>query len=190
MEDKKKLEKLVESCHYLTVQPIKGNPPAEYILTFKLRGYIDVEGNTRDIHQVRLLLPSGYPISAPPSFQFINRLWHPNVYLNGDVCLGFSGSNWKPSFRIDELVVDLAKYICLKEDSYNLKSLANSSCNAAWITSHTIPIDNTNILPVDKPKIVIKEKKNIDIKITNSQTPMNDNLQEKIKIRINEWNSK
>lgn len=184
LEDKKKLEKIAEFCHYLNVQPVKGNPPSEYMLTFSLKGYIDEAGNTRDIHQVRLFLPSGYPISMPPSFQFVNKLWHPNVYVNGDVCLGFSNSTWKPGFRIDELVVDIAKLICFKKDSYNLGSIANRNCDASWINSHIIPIDNTNILPVDKPSIVVKNPK-IEIKIRDAQFALLPNIQDKIKIRMN-----
>ena len=183
LEDKKKLEKMAESCPYLTVQQVKGNPPTEYMLTFKLRGYIDSKGNTRDMHQVRLTLPSGYPILSPPSFQFVNKLWHPNVYRNGDVCLGLSGS-WKPGYRIDELVEDIAKYICFKKDSYNLSSIANSSCDASWIRTHTIPVDNTNILHVDKFNVVVKKPK-IDIKIKDNPVTPVSNLKDKIKIRIN-----
>jgi ubiquitin-protein ligase len=182
LEDKKKLEKMAESCPYLTVQPVKGTPPTEYMLTFKLRGYINRAGNTRDTHKVRLRLPAGYPISAAPSFQFVNKLWHPNVYSNGDVCLGLSGA-WKPGYRIDELVEDIAKYICFKKDSYNLSSKANSSCDASWIRSHTIPADNTNILSVDKLNVVVKKSK-IDIKIKDTPVPPVSNLQDKIKIRI------
>ena len=30
--------------------------------------------------------PSDYPYS-PPSVKFLTKMWHPNVYENGDVCI-------------------------------------------------------------------------------------------------------
>lgn len=178
-EDKKKLDKMAQSCGYLTIQPLKGNPPSAYMLTFSLTGYIDASGKKGNSHQVKLTLPARYPIHEAPKFQFVKKLWHPNVYANGDVCLGLT-SRWNPGFIITELVLDIAKYICFKEDSYNLSSLANSRCNATWIAAHPVPVDHTNIFFEDKPAIVVKEKKlNISIK----EAPAN--LQDKIKIRIN-----
>jgi hypothetical protein len=152
------------------------------MLTFALKGYIDESGNTADSHQVKMTLPARYPISESPQFQFVNKLWHPNVYNNGDVCLGLS-SGWKPGFIITDLVVDIAKYICFKDDSYNLDSSANGSCDEDWISDHDIPVDHTNIFMVDKPVVVVKENK-INIKIKDAPAPRRSDLQDKIKIRI------
>lgn len=165
VEDQKKLEKLAAACDYLQVEPIRGNPPTEYLLTFKLNGYVDSSGKVSKTHKVRLTLPAGYPISDWPAFHFDKGLWHPNVYTSGDVCLGFSSSRWKPGFRIDELVIDIAKFICFKEDSYNLNSPANGGCSSSWISSHTIPVDSTNVLPRNIHGIRIKEKPKISIKV-------------------------
>ncbi|KAL3999037.1 Ubiquitin-conjugating enzyme E2 R1 [Acanthocheilonema viteae] len=33
-----------------------------------------------------LKFPSNYPY-APPSIKFLNKVWHPNVYENGDLCI-------------------------------------------------------------------------------------------------------
>jgi len=36
--------------------------------------------------KAHMKFPSDYPYS-PPSVRFINKLWHPNVYENGDLCI-------------------------------------------------------------------------------------------------------
>lgn len=36
--------------------------------------------------QAHMKFPSDYPYS-PPSVKFLTKMWHPNVYENGDVCI-------------------------------------------------------------------------------------------------------
>ncbi|XP_066504227.1 cell division cycle 34 homolog (S. cerevisiae) a [Hoplias malabaricus] len=36
--------------------------------------------------KARIKFPVDYPYS-PPSFRFLTKMWHPNIYENGDVCI-------------------------------------------------------------------------------------------------------
>ncbi|XP_069783912.1 ubiquitin-conjugating enzyme E2 R2-like [Narcine bancroftii] len=36
--------------------------------------------------KAQLMFPMDYPYS-PPSFRFLTKMWHPNIYENGDVCI-------------------------------------------------------------------------------------------------------
>ncbi|XP_030640333.1 cell division cycle 34 homolog a [Chanos chanos] len=36
--------------------------------------------------KARIRFPIDYPYS-PPAFRFLTRMWHPNIYENGDVCI-------------------------------------------------------------------------------------------------------
>uniref|UniRef100_A0A4W3HB47 Ubiquitin-conjugating enzyme E2 R2-like n=1 Tax=Callorhinchus milii TaxID=7868 RepID=A0A4W3HB47_CALMI len=36
--------------------------------------------------QAQLTFPMDYPYS-PPAFRFLTKMWHPNIYENGDVCI-------------------------------------------------------------------------------------------------------
>ncbi|KAG5847817.1 hypothetical protein ANANG_G00130220 [Anguilla anguilla] len=36
--------------------------------------------------KARIKFPTDYPYS-PPSFRFLTKMWHPNIYENGDVCI-------------------------------------------------------------------------------------------------------
>ncbi|XP_059923477.1 ubiquitin-conjugating enzyme E2 R2-like [Gadus macrocephalus] len=36
--------------------------------------------------KARMKFPIDYPY-APPAFRFLTKMWHPNIYENGDVCI-------------------------------------------------------------------------------------------------------
>ncbi|XP_008432100.1 ubiquitin-conjugating enzyme E2 R2 [Poecilia reticulata] len=36
--------------------------------------------------KARIKFPTDYPYS-PPAFRFLTKMWHPNIYENGDVCI-------------------------------------------------------------------------------------------------------
>uniref|UniRef100_A0A8D0GN71 Ubiquitin conjugating enzyme E2 R2 n=1 Tax=Sphenodon punctatus TaxID=8508 RepID=A0A8D0GN71_SPHPU len=38
------------------------------------------------LFQAQIKFPSDYPYS-PPTFRFLTKMWHPNIYENGDVCI-------------------------------------------------------------------------------------------------------
>ncbi len=147
LEDQRKIEELAQKVGYFQVTNTRGLPPTEYTLEFCLQGYINKEGEIVNGHIVRLSLPERYPFSAPPKFSILNGLFHPNVYKNGDVCHGWFLNNWHPAIHIDDLILDVAKMISFKSDSYNLKSPANYDCDEEWIKNHQIPLDETLLEP-------------------------------------------
>ncbi|XP_069504059.1 ubiquitin-conjugating enzyme E2 R1 isoform X2 [Ambystoma mexicanum] len=46
----------------------------------------DVKVDFTDKVKARLKFPMDYPYS-PPGFRFLTKMWHPNIYENGDVCI-------------------------------------------------------------------------------------------------------
>lgn len=145
LQDWRKIKRMADAVPFLTIKRLKGQPPTEYILTFNLKGYVNGSGTIAHGHDVRLIFPEKYPLAAPPKFAFLKGLFHPNVYLNGDVCHGWYLNNWNPAINISDFIVDIAKMICFKTDSYNMSSPANYSCDKEWIAKHIIPIDNTSL---------------------------------------------
>ena len=144
--DQQKIMKLAAGCPYLRIKPIKGQPPTAYQLEFKLKGYINKNAQVAGFHKVRLVFPEQYPFFAPPKFSFLGRgLFHPNVYRNGEVCHGWYLNNWNPAIHIDDLILDIARIISFKTNSYNLKSPANYACDMEWIEAHEIPVDTTDL---------------------------------------------
>ncbi|MGB0839164.1 MAG: ubiquitin-conjugating enzyme E2 [Chitinophagales bacterium] len=145
LQDQQKIRGLVAKLPYVNIRGEKGIPPTEYLLTFRLKGYINSKAETAERHEVRIALPAKYPFSAPPKFSFLRGLFHPNVYKNGDVCHGWYLNNWNPAIRIDDLLMDITKMIAFKKDSYNLRSPANYGCNQDWIATHAIPADHIDL---------------------------------------------
>ena len=174
MEDQRKIETLARRCGYLDLKGTKGTPPFEYSLEFNLQGYVNANGDTALEHPMRLIFPEKYPFSEPPKFTFLNGLFHPNIYRNGDVCLGWYLNNWNPAIHIDDLLIDIAKIICFKKDSYNLKSPANYACSREWIAEHTIPIDDADVEPcLDLPHPITKESYQATGHLANKQVKKN-----------------
>lgn len=147
LEDERKIQELSNKVGYFQIRDKRGLPPTEYVLDFCLSGYLNKEGDIAGDHLVRLSLPERYPFSAPPKFSILRGLFHPNVYKNGDVCHGWFLNNWHPAIHIDDLILDVAKMIAFKDNSYNLKSPANYDCDQEWIESHRIPLDETMLEP-------------------------------------------
>jgi ubiquitin-conjugating enzyme E2 I len=57
------------------------------------------------VYPLQLLFPADYP-SNPPKAQF-SKLFHPNVYPSGNVCLSIlaADKDWKPSITIKEVLL-------------------------------------------------------------------------------------
>ncbi|XP_073661758.1 ubiquitin-conjugating enzyme E2 R2 isoform X1 [Tursiops truncatus] len=43
-------------------------------------------GMSTQLHKAHIKFPIDYPYS-PPTFRFLTKMWHPNIYENGDVCI-------------------------------------------------------------------------------------------------------
>jgi ubiquitin-conjugating enzyme E2 D/E len=51
------------------------------------------------VFHIEIELTRKYPFD-PPKAQFITRIWHPNISLNGRVCVGILGKDWTPSLNL------------------------------------------------------------------------------------------
>lgn len=76
---------------------------------------------------VLLTFQKTYPYS-PPSAQFKNNVYHPNVYNNNSVCLDVISSKWKPSMNVSSVLVALQQLL----EFPNIKSPANSGAAHAY----------------------------------------------------------
>ena len=65
-----------------------------------------------------LVFPPNYPIS-PPKVKFLNDMYHPNIYDNGDLCISIlhegvdqfgyesKSERWNPSHGIDSIMLSI-----------------------------------------------------------------------------------
>jgi ubiquitin-protein ligase len=73
-----------------------------------------------------------YP-NSPPTVKFISKIFHPNVYANGELCLDILQNRWSPTY---DVVAILTSVQSLLNDpnpnrSVRLASLRSSSCRYA-----------------------------------------------------------
>jgi ubiquitin-protein ligase len=55
------------------------------------------------VYAVQVTISASYPHSAP-ELMFLNRCWHPNIGVNGHVCLDVLGRMWAPSLTVVKIL--------------------------------------------------------------------------------------
>src|SRR5688572_8468495 len=56
----------------------------------------------------RLLLTfdDSYP-NKPPTVKFLSRMFHPNVYANGELCLDILQNRWSPTYDVAAILTSI-----------------------------------------------------------------------------------
>ncbi len=128
---------------FVCVEPIQGNPPWYYRVTYRLTGLVWDEASSRAVvsekHVVDIVLSTGYPRQGPRC-TMRTPIWHPNI---GDyVCIG---DYWSPGVTLVDVIVHIADMIQYK--SYNLASPVNKDA-AAWARRNqkSFPLGTRSIL--------------------------------------------
>jgi ubiquitin-protein ligase len=157
-----------------------GNPPTSYRLAFTCKGYTHANGETSEYHEVVLTLPTHYPAEMPAA-HLETPIFHPNVYTDGDVCLGFDRQTWKPSIPITTVVAKIGNMVRFSPNACNLNSLARMSPSQGWqgwMDSHRVPIDDRLYMPDDEGIVIVGPSKPVPPK------PVPTDTKRQIKIRI------
>src|SRR5260221_614027 len=80
LNDSKAMTELVANDKRISFE-IKGNPPVEYLVTYRCYGLLDmgvgVEPKEHYFFQIRFVLPPEYP-TAPPKIECLQAIFHPN----------------------------------------------------------------------------------------------------------------
>ena len=58
------------------------------------------------IFQLKIKLPNEYP-HRPPTIKFITKMFHPNIYKNGNICLDILQSKWSPVYDIRSVLISI-----------------------------------------------------------------------------------
>jgi len=53
-----------------------------------------------------LTFDESYP-NKPPTVKFLSRMFHPNVYANGELCLDIFQNRWSPTYDVAAILTNL-----------------------------------------------------------------------------------
>ncbi|KAJ1656893.1 Ubiquitin-conjugating enzyme E2 2 [Dispira parvispora] len=58
------------------------------------------------IFRLKLTFDETYP-NKPPNVRFVTRMFHPNVYANGELCLDILQNRWSPTYDVASILTSI-----------------------------------------------------------------------------------
>ncbi|MBQ7257911.1 MAG: hypothetical protein IJS60_09520 [Abditibacteriota bacterium] len=162
MADYNKIKENFTGSKYVKVEPIYGNPPEKYRVTFNLKGLCIENGKIVERHQhiAEITLTNEYP-REKPKCNLLTPIWHPN--FGSYICIG---DHWAAGESLSDVIVQIGDMIQYKE--YNPKSPLNAQA-ARW------SVENKNLFPLSNIDIMNPAPEEDDIEIVFNDTPSTNN---------------
>lgn len=85
------------------------------------------EGGT---FKLKMEFSNSYPMS-PPKVKFMTKMFHPNIYANGSVCLDILQNRWSPSYSIHSVLISIQSLL----HDPNPSSPANTEASKFFTTN-------------------------------------------------------
>ena len=60
---------------------------------------------------MKVTFPEDYP-NKPPKVVFKSRMFHPNIYDNGNICLDILDNKWSPMYDITAILTSIRSLLC------------------------------------------------------------------------------
>jgi hypothetical protein len=137
------LVNLTQKWPAINILSTTGTPPHHYLIEFNLRGItgLDPSGEIIEVrrHVVEFDIHQDYPMSLPFT-RFQQPIFHPNVFENGTICMGWFGI----PYTLADVVVHVARMIDFQ--IYNTQSQSNYPA-ALWAEEHKdlFPLDGWEV---------------------------------------------
>ncbi|MEN1759916.1 ubiquitin-conjugating enzyme E2 [Anoxynatronum sibiricum] len=147
---------------HIDIEPISGDPPDKYLVTYKVKGFKLDERTGKPVlanrHQVEVYLHAAYP-REKPRCQMKTPIFHPNFRFQ--VCIG---DYWGAGERLTDIIIQIGDMIQYK--NYNPKSPLNiEASHWARENTHLFPADNVDLWQPE-PEILMGNRAQDDFAIT------------------------
>ena len=133
----------------------QGDPPERYRIRFYGRGLFLAPTSRRvrvlTRHEIGIELGASYPRTLPV-LTWKTPVYHPNISLNGLVCLGGYSTQWVPSFKLDELCEMLWDMVRMR--NFDIKHPYNREA-AEWLRGQhadRFPVDRRPLRDLASPE--------------------------------------
>lgn len=70
--------------------------------------------------RLNIVFDEEYP-NKPPKVKFLSKMFHPNVYASGDLCLDILQNRWSPTFDVSSILTSIQSLL----NDPNISSPAN-----------------------------------------------------------------
>lgn len=60
---------------------------------------------------MKIIFSEDYP-NKPPKVVFKSRMFHPNIYDNGNICLDILDNKWSPMYDIIAILTSIRSLLC------------------------------------------------------------------------------
>ena len=146
-DDYGQLKDLLELYPNISIVKVEGQPPDNYEIEFKLRGFCKDANNDVVIgtsHRVRISLPFGYPHFAPIA-KPLTPIFHPDI----DPAAIRVADRWQQNPSLPDLVLFIGEMI--SGNAYNLDDPFNQEA-ATWYEAHKakLPLDSLSIADIEE----------------------------------------
>uniref|UniRef100_A0A493TNK8 Ubiquitin conjugating enzyme E2 A n=1 Tax=Anas platyrhynchos platyrhynchos TaxID=8840 RepID=A0A493TNK8_ANAPP len=79
------------------------------------------EKRKRGTFKLTIEFTEEYP-NKPPTVRFVSKMFHPNVYADGSICLDILQNRWSPTYDVSSILTSIQSLL----DEPNPNSPANS----------------------------------------------------------------
>ncbi|KAI5181574.1 ubiquitin-conjugating enzyme E2 A [Nematocida sp. AWRm80] len=82
------------------------------------------------VFELKIKFPNTYPLH-PPEVSFITKIFHPNVYENGELCLDILKNKWNPTYGIGQVLLCIQSLL----NDPNTDSPANANASDLYLNN-------------------------------------------------------
>jgi ubiquitin-protein ligase len=87
------------------------------------------------VYAISIQIPADYP-HRPPTIMFLNQCWHPNIGVNGHVCVDILQREWSPTLSVIKILQSVQSML----DDPDPSSPLNASAAEMFAASKTSPV--------------------------------------------------